>query len=90
MEQNLIEETKEQLLTVADILYQGGVSDGIAAMNAVIPNLAVIADHIENEDLKKKLVADALMPILSAMEDEDGTLMADLITYELVELLDSL
>ena len=52
MEQNLIEETKEQLLTIADTLYQGGVSDGIAAMNAVIPNLAVIADHIENEDLK--------------------------------------
>ena len=46
--------------------------------------------HIENEDLKQKLVADALTPILSAMENEDGTLMADLITYELVELLDSL
>ena len=91
MEQNLIiEGTKEQLLTIADTLYQGGVSDGIVAMNAVIPNLAVIADHIENEDLKQKLVADALTPILSAMENEDGTLMADLITYELVELLDSL
>ena len=34
MEQNLVEETKEQLLTIADTLYQGGVSDGIAAMNA--------------------------------------------------------
>lgn len=90
MEQNLIEKTKEQLLTIEDTLYQGGVSDGIAAMNAVIPNLAVIADHIENEDLKQKLVADALTPILSAMENEDGTLMADLITYELVELLDRL
>ena len=90
MEKNLIEKTKEQLLTIADTLYQGGVSDGIAAMNAVIPNLAVIADHIENEDLKQKLVADALTPILSAMENEDGTLMADLITYELVELLDRL
>lgn len=90
MEQNLIEETKEQLLMVADILYQGGISDGIAAMNVVIPNLALIADHIEDETVKQKLVADALTPILSAMEDEDGTLMADLITYELVELLDSL
>ena len=90
MERNLIEETKEQLLAIADTLYQGGVSDGIAAMNAVIPNLAVIADCIENKDVQQKLVTDALTPILSAMETGDGTLMADLITYELVELLDSL
>ena len=78
------------MLTIADTLYQGGVSDGIAAMNAVIPNLALIADGIEDETVQQKLIADALTPILAAMESEDGTLMADLITYELVELLDSL
>ncbi len=90
MEQELIQDTKETLLTIADILYQGRVSDGIAAMNAVIPNLTLIADSIEDETVQQKLVTDALTPILSAMEEEDGTLMADLITYELVELLDSL
>ena len=40
--------------------------------------------------LQQRLITDALMPILSAMEEEDGTLMADLITYELVEILDLL
>ena len=59
MEQELIRETKEELLSIADTLYQG-------------------------------LVSDALSPLLSAMEEEDGTLMADLITYELVEILDLL
>ena len=82
MEQELIQDTKETLLTIADILYQGRVSDGIAAMNGVIPNLSLIASGIQDTD--------ALSPILSAMEEEDGTLLADLITYELVELLDIL
>lgn len=87
MEQELIQDTKETLLTIADILYQGRVSDGIAAMNGVIPNLSLIASGIQDE---ARLITDALSPILSAMEEEDGTLLADLITYELVELLDIL
>ena len=87
MEQELIQDTKETLLTIADILYQGRVSDGIAAMNGVIPNLSLIASGIQDEALQQRLITDALSPILSAMEEEDG---ADLITYELVELLDIL
>lgn len=90
MEQELIQDTKETLLTIADILYQGRVSDGIAAMNDVIPNLSLIASGIQDEALQQRLITDALSPILSAMEEEDGTLLADLITYELVELLDIL
>lgn len=90
MEQELIQDTKETLLTIADILYQGRVSDGIVAMNGVIPNLSLIASGIQDEALQQRLITDALSPILSAMEEEDGTLLADLITYELVELLDIL
>ena len=90
MEQELIQDTKETLLTIADILYQGRVSDGIAGMNGVIPNLSLIAAGIQDEALQQRLITDALSPILSAMEEEDGTLLADLITYELVELLDIL
>ena len=86
MEQELIQDTKETLLTIADILYQGRVS----AMNGVIPNLSLIASGIQDEALQQRLITDALSPILSAMEEEDGTLLADLITYELVELLDIL
>ena len=59
-------------------------------MNGVIPNLSLIASGIQDEALQQRLITDALSPILSAMEEEDGTLLADLITYELVELLDIL
>ena len=90
MEQELIRETKEELLSIADTLYQGLVSDGIVSMNQVIPNLSMIASQIQDESLQSRLVSDALSPLLSAMEEEDGTLMADLITYELVEILDLL
>ena len=68
MEQELIQDTKETLLTIADILYQGRVSDGIAAMNGVIPNLSLIASGIQDEALQQRLITDALSPILSAME----------------------
>ena len=58
--------------------------------SGVIPNLSLIASGIQDEALQQRLITDALSPILSAMEEEDGTLLADLITYELVELLDIL
>ena len=90
MGQELIQDTKETLLTIADILYQGRVSDGIAAMNRVMPNISLNATGSQNDALQQRLITDALSPILSAMEEEDGTLMADLITYELVEILDLL
>lgn len=90
MEQRILSDTKEALLKIADTLYQGRLSDGIASMNAVIPNLSVIAADITDEALQQRLITDALSPILSAMEAEDGTLLADLITYELVEILDIL
>ena len=48
MEQELIQDTKETLLTIADILYQGRVSDGIAAMNGVIPNGCVVTDFVSD------------------------------------------
>ena len=57
MGQELIQDTKETLLTIADILYQGRVSDGIAAMNGVIPNLSLIASGIQNEALQQRLTS---------------------------------
>lgn len=90
MEEKILTETKETLLTIADTLYQGNVSEGIASMQSVIPNLSVIASAITDEEMQQRLISEALSPILSAMEEEDGTLLADLITYELVEILDVL
>lgn len=85
-----IEQTKKVLLDIADKLYRGAVAEGIADIGSVISDLSVIAASISDETKKDRLLNEALVPILSAMEEEDGTLLADLITYELVEFMDEL
>lgn len=86
----LIEDTCNKLSEIADVLYRGDTRAGIAAMGLVISDLAAISDVIQDEEIKKRLVLEVLVPILQAMEDQDGVMLADLITYELLELLHTL
>ncbi len=87
MDRKLLDTTCIRLEEIADVLYQGYASQGIAQMGEVIPNLAEISTWIEDEEERKRLVQDALEPILNAMEQQDATELADLITYELLEIL---
>lgn len=86
----LIEDTCNKLSEIADVLYRGDTRAGIAAMGLVISDLATISEDIQDEAVKKKLMQEELVPILQAMEDQDGVMLADLITYELLELLHTL
>lgn len=86
----LIVDTCDKLSEIADTLYRGDTRAGIAAMGLVISELAEICDSIRDEEIKNCLVQESLMPIMEAMEDQDGVLLADLITYELLELLHTL
>ncbi len=86
----LIEDTCNKLSEIADVLYRGDTRAGIAAMGLVISDLAAISDVIQDEEIKKRLVQEVLVPILQSMEDQDGVMLADLITYELLELLHTL
>ncbi|MGN0389172.1 MAG: hypothetical protein ACI4L2_00055 [Wujia sp.] len=90
MDIQLLDDTCRSLEEISDVLYQGYVSQGIARMNEVIPNLALISTWIEDAGTQERLIQDALSPILSAMEQQDGTELADLITYELLTLLGEL
>ena len=90
MDRNTLQETIDVLNDIADKLYQGYVNEGMADMNKIISNLAVISTWIVDEDLTNRLISDALSPILEAMEEQDGTGLADLITYELLEILEAL
>lgn len=86
----MIEKIKEQLEAAADILYKGDVNKGMAAMTGVIPDIAVVASSIEDAELQGRLMNDALNPALGAMESKDGTLLADIISYELIPILEEL
>lgn len=86
----MIEKIKEQLEVAADILYRGDVNKGMAEMSGAIPEIAMIATGIEDSDIQTRLMNDALAPILAAMEEKDSTLLADLISYELIPILEEL
>lgn len=90
MDKGLFLVTVNQLKEIADILYKGESTRGIAAIQDVIPNIAVISDDIEDEGVKDKLLNEALAPMLAAMQENDGVTLADIITYELIELLETL
>ena len=87
MEKEQLEEFKAKLEAIADVLYKGDTKTGIASMNMVIEDIAVLASWISDEELRQRLIDDALTPLLAAMSEEDGTLMADIITYELLEIV---
>lgn len=88
MDLEMMNQTITQLTDIADELYRGNVNQGIARMNEVIPGIAVISTWMTDESMKQRLVEDALGPALEAMEQGDGTQLADVIVYELVELLE--
>ncbi len=87
MDKMVLKQTISQLNQIADVLYKGNTRAGIAAMGMVIPNLTLVSTLIDDEEMKARLVNDALTPALQAMEEQDGVLLADIITYELLGIL---
>lgn len=83
-------DTRQKLLDIAEVLYKGDTTQGIAMMGTVINDLAVVGAQINDEELRNRYINDGLSQALSAMETNDGTLLADVITYELVEIIDML
>lgn len=90
MDQNILLQATEKLETIADMLYKGNTQTGIANMAAVIPDIAVISTWINDEATKTRLVSDALTPAMEAMENADGIMLADIITYELLDIFKGL
>lgn len=87
MDKNIIDELTEKLRDIADDLYKGKTEIGMSRMNEVIPDMVLVTDTIQDEAVTNRMVQDALNPLLGAMEDRDATLMADIIMYELIEIL---
>ena len=90
MDKEAIVQLKEQIKNIADTLYTGETIKGIAGMGEIIPELALVATHIEDDELKERYVNDVLAPALEAMENKDGLLLADVINYELMDILEEM
>lgn len=85
-----MENTKQKLKNIADTLYKGDTLLGISMMSEVLEDLAKIGTIIKDEDLNSRYINDGLTQALEAMENNDGTLLADVITYELIEIIEEL
>lgn len=83
-------DTREKLSKIAETLYKGETTVGMAMMGTIINDLAVVATRIEDEELRNRYINDGLAQALSAMENNDGTLLADVISYEIIEVIDAL
>lgn len=90
MDKETLNMMKENLENVADILYKGNTEQGIAAMTDILPHLSMMASEIQDEVMQKKLITNVLQPLLESMENRDGTMMADIITYELIQMVDEM
>ena len=85
-----MEDLKNKLSDIAEVLYSGNTTLGMARMGEVIADLAQVGAMITDENLRNRYVNDGLGQALSAMETGDGTLLADVISYELIEVIDTL
>lgn len=86
----MIENLKEELTNVSDILYKGRLGEGFEAVGGLIPKLLQVAQEITDEDILGEYRDECLTPMLEAMEEGDATALADIINYELQDFLDKL
>ena len=90
MDKENIIELKKKLTEISDILYKGNVTQGIADINNVIPDIAVLASWLPDDESREELINNALSPLLEAMEQGDPIATADIIVYELIAVMDKM
>lgn len=89
MNQDLLKEVIEQLNKVTDYLYQENIPAANQSLIMALPKLERCIGEISDSEIQETL-KEKLMEALSAMEEEDYVLLADLIQYEVIEVLTEL
>lgn len=81
---------KKQLIQfiseTSELLYQQKITEGYEKLNQVIQELTTYVTQITDVEQQNELLV-TLKETLSAMEEKDTTLLADLLQYELIEKL---
>lgn len=89
MDQSLLRNVEGNLSQVVDLLYQENITMAYKILAVTLPTLEQLLIQITDEALQKELI-EKLQSALEAMEEQDNTLLADIITYELLEQLQKL
>ena len=85
MNQNKVKQVIDELTRVTDLLYQENITPAYAQLIATLPELEKVIMPL-NQETQQELM-EKLQSALSAMEDGDNTLLADILQYEILEQL---
>jgi len=90
---SIIASIKENITVVSDYIYQQKINEALGSMNNMLNNFTELGDAIslreEIAEEQKQRYVDLLKEALAAMENRDYILMADILQYDMVDLLDS-
>lgn len=84
---NKIEQIKSVVLEGSKLLYQNKVEEGYKYVNDLIGILIEFLNEEENEKVKK--INLILEKVLIAMEEQDAVLVADILRYDLIEIIET-
>lgn len=89
MDKELLSDVIGALSQTVDLLYQENQQLAYRQLAVTLPRLEQVIGQMDNDAGQLEFV-DKLQEALSAMEEGDSTLLADIISYELIEKLEML
>lgn len=82
----LKETIKEEIMAIVDLLYQQNIKEAYPRLIQVLPKLEQFFAGFGEE--KRGEWTEVLRSALEAMEQQDVTLLADILQYEILERMD--
>ncbi len=73
----------EVLEKIAELLYQENYNEAYGLLIQCLPFMATCIEEISDEILQREIL-EALNTAVSAMEENDYTLLADVLQYEII------
>lgn len=83
MDQELLKQVKDVLSQVIDLLYQENITPAYARLVAVLPQMEGMIAELDSDTQQE--LTEKLQSALTAMEEGDNTLLADILQYEILE-----
>lgn len=75
------------LKKITELLYQENYGDAYSLLIKCLPIMGVYIGEIQDETLQREIM-DSLTEGITAMEENDYTLLADILQYDVIEKLD--
>lgn len=92
-EKQYINQTIKKINEMTELLYQEQIQDALAIMNEILDRILHISEFImpvnQIEEADKTKVIGILGDAMNAMEQKDYVLLADVLHYDMIEILET-